>query len=112
MRWQPVDTRDDPHEPRFTGDPAELVDAYADMLALLDRPAWHAHAACRGQGTGAWFPARGQDPRPAQAICAGCPVAEQCLRFGHREKFGIWGGTSEKGRRQLRRSTDVESDAA
>lgn len=41
----------------------------------------------------------------AKAVCATCPVIDECLNFAivHNERLGIWGGTHEKERRPLRR---------
>lgn len=103
LAWQSIDLSEDPSEARYCGNPADVVDAYAELLELLRRPAWHERAACRGKGSGAWFPGQGVDVRPAQAICNGCPVAAECLAAGFREPAGIWGGASERARRQLRR---------
>jgi hypothetical protein len=53
-----------------------------------------------------FFPERGQSHRPAQAICASCPVSEQCdaeamtQPYAHRD--GIWGGKTGRQRRRLR----------
>lgn len=110
--WQSLDLTEDPDEARFDGDPAELVDALAELLELIRRPPWVEHAACRGRGTAEWFPNRGESIAPAAAICAGCPVQTECLRAGQGEHHGIWGGLSERGRRRLRRtSTDVDTAA-
>jgi WhiB family redox-sensing transcriptional regulator len=45
------------------------------------------------------------DDRDAKAICAGCPVREECLEYAMRwdQLCGVWGGLSERERRQLRR---------
>ncbi len=104
MRWRPVDLRTNAHEPRCAGDPADIVDAAAELLeALLKRPAWHAQAACRGQGHERWFPTRGNPATDAKAICAGCPVQEPCLAAAMAEPLtvGIWGGTTGKERRRM-----------
>jgi hypothetical protein len=76
------------------------------VMAMVwgQRPAWHAQAACRGQGPDAWFPARGEDYRPALAACAGCPVAAECARAGAGEQDGIWAGQSPRARRRARRT--------
>jgi WhiB family redox-sensing transcriptional regulator len=64
---------------------------------------WRTLAACRGLDPELFFPARGDSfaARNAQAVCATCPVAEQCLEFAIEvgETEGIWGGLSG---RQLR----------
>lgn len=41
--------------------------------------------------------------RKAKVICDGCPVQVECLEFGLREKFGVFGGLTERERRVLRR---------
>lgn len=74
----------------------------AFIRALLARPAWHADAACRGRSDVSWFPGRGEDVAPAVAVCAGCPVREQCQRAGEGET-GVWGGLSERRRKLERR---------
>lgn len=107
-RWQAIDTRTEPDPLAFAGDPADVIDAYGELLSLLERPWWHQHAACRGQGWEPWFPGRGQASEPAKAICAGCAVRDDCLAASlalpPTEVSGIWGGVSERQRRHLRRS--------
>lgn len=65
---------------------------------------WQEQAVCRGE-THIMFPGRGQAESPARALCAVCPVILDCAVVGVRdgEKFGIWGGLSEKQRRAYRR---------
>ena len=45
-------------------------------------------------------------PREAKEVCRGCVVREDCLEFAiaNSEKFGIWGGMSERERRRVRRA--------
>ena len=52
-----------------------------------------------------FFPARGESTRDAKAVCAVCPVRRDCLEFALRLKVahGVWGGLSERERRNLRR---------
>lgn len=73
---------------------------------LLDRPAWMADAACAEHDLELWFPANGQSPKPAKAICRSCLVVDECLEHALEagEVHGIWGATSPEERRQLRRS--------
>lgn len=76
-----------------------------DIRTWLDRPEWMEHAACRGVDPDLFFPARGEDQDAVKAICAACPVRFDCLDYAmvNSEKFGVWGGLSEKQRRALRR---------
>jgi WhiB family transcriptional regulator, redox-sensing transcriptional regulator len=78
---------------------------------------WKLDAACRGTDPDLFFPERGEATWPAKAICADCPVADDCLDAGMWEKFGIWGGLSERQRRrhragQRRRVLAATADAA
>jgi WhiB family redox-sensing transcriptional regulator len=74
---------------------------------LLNRPNWHADGACNGQDPNLFFPVRGQSTLPAVAICQTCAVQPECLRYGleNSHLVGIWGGTSERQRRLMRRQS-------
>lgn len=76
-----------------------------DLLGV-ESPDWVEHAECRGAPTEEFFPERGEDTQTAKVICAACPVSVECLAWAldHGEKHGIWGGTSERERRSLRRN--------
>jgi len=67
-------------------------------------PRWQHEAACRGLSTELFFPARGEPLAPPQTVCAGCKVRAECFEHAveARERFGIWGGTSERERRRIR----------
>lgn len=100
MAWESLQIDAGPDEPWANVDPAEALTA---LLQAYERPAWHAEAACRGKDPNLFFPARGQSTAEAKALCHRCPVQAECLTAGLGEKHGIWGGSSERGRRQLRR---------
>lgn len=72
---------------------------------------WRDFGACVGHVEITWFPARGESTRAAKAICASCPVRDVCreVALARGEKFGIWGGLSERQRRRLRRDTPSET---
>lgn len=75
------------------------------------RPDWHTHAACRGLDPAIFHPERGEGTTAgahAKTICAGCTVRPQCLEqaLTTNENVGIWGGTSNRERRHLRRNHD------
>lgn len=71
---------------------------------------WWLDAECRGLTTAQrdkiFFPGRGDLTAPAKRICEVCPVSAECLEWAMTvpEKHGIWGGKSERERRQLRRA--------
>lgn len=68
---------------------------------------------CRGKDPDIFFPERGASLRPAQRICAGCVVRNECLEYAlqHGERFGVWGGASERERRRIRRTRRLGASA-
>lgn len=66
---------------------------------------WRDDAACARVDGEVWFPNTGESPRPAKAICATCPVTNQCLQWAldTNERYGVYGGLTENERRALRR---------
>jgi len=73
-----------------------------DLFASV---AFMAFGACRGSDPDLFFPDRGESLEAAKALCAGCAVRDECLEHALRngERFGVWGGTSERERRRIRR---------
>ena len=71
---------------------------------------WQEHANCLGVDPDLFFPERGASTREAKGVCGGCEVRLACLEYAldHSEKFGIWGGLSERERRRLRRQRALE----
>lgn len=67
--------------------------------------AWQADALCAQTDPEAFFPEKGGSTREAKRICDGCEVRSECLDYAlaNDERFGIWGGLSERERRKLRR---------
>src|SRR4028118_1357450 len=67
---------------------------------------WQDEANCLGVDPDLFFPERGASTREAKEVCRGCVVREDCLEFAlaNGEKFGIWGGMSERERRRIRRA--------
>jgi WhiB family redox-sensing transcriptional regulator len=70
---------------------------------------WRDDAICAQTDPEAFFPDKGGSTRDGKKICLGCPVRTECLQYAldHDERFGIWGGLSERERRRLRRGSDV-----
>ena len=78
----------------------------------FDDLAWHDRANCKGANADLFFPERGASTRTAKGICRECQVRRECLEFALRsgEKFGIWGGLSERERRRVRRERQVAGE--
>lgn len=86
------------------------VDGFVDGLTLWrGRPvnvsAWSDLGACRGMDSDVFFPGRGDSTQLGKRVCAECEVRAACLEaaLANGEVYGIWGGTSEADRRQIRR---------
>jgi len=71
---------------------------------------WQENANCLGVDPDLFFPERGASTREAKAVCRSCEVRGECLEYAlaHGEKFGIWGGLSERERRRVRRQRALE----
>ena len=67
--------------------------------------AWQTDALCAQTDPEAFFPEKGGSTRDAKRVCESCPVREECLKYAmdNDERFGIWGGLSERERRRLRK---------
>ena len=75
------------------------------LLEWEPSPPWMRDAACRGMDPELFFPERGASPadyEEARAVCATCPVRQECAEYAVPEKHGIWGGLSERERRRVR----------
>jgi WhiB family transcriptional regulator, redox-sensing transcriptional regulator len=66
---------------------------------------WQDRALCAQTDPEAFFPEKGGSTREAKRVCRSCEVRAECLEYalGHDERFGIWGGLSERERRRLKR---------
>jgi len=66
--------------------------------------AWMDRARCAEVGDDFWFPEKGGSTREPKRVCQSCEVRAECLEYAldHDERFGIWGGMSERERRRLK----------
>ena len=80
---------------------------------MLDT-SWQEYSNCLGVDPDLFFPERGASTREAKEVCRGCIVRNDCLEFAlaNGEKFGIWGGMSERERRRIRRQRVVDRERA
>ncbi|MGA4838568.1 WhiB family transcriptional regulator [Streptomyces sp. G45] len=67
--------------------------------------AWQEQALCAQTGPDFFFPEPGSSVREAKRICRLCEMRSACLTYAldNDERFGVWGGLSEKERQNLRR---------
>lgn len=72
---------------------------------LQEDLSWHWDALCAETDPEVFFPEKGEPSDAAKAICTRCPVQAECLDYAlrHDERYGVWGGTSERDRRRLRK---------
>ncbi|MFD1720099.1 WhiB family transcriptional regulator [Amnibacterium endophyticum] len=88
-------------------DPINLGVPSVRRVAEDDDPlAWQADSLCAQTDPEAFFPEKGGSTREAKRICAQCEVRSQCLEYAlqNDERFGIWGGLSERERRKVRKA--------
>lgn len=116
---QPVPNRTDPWGNVIVADwtpdddqgPDTAAHDEIDRYELPTLPAglgdWVKRGPCRRPEVPTWlfFPGRGDNETTerAKAVCATCPVTAECLDAAlANDEPGIWGGTSERERRQMR----------
>jgi len=82
-------------------------------VIVADRSPWIADARCRGMNPELFYADRfgTQDVAQAKAVCAECPVRDECLQHALDtfERFGVWGGATVRERRSMRRRKLRES---
>jgi WhiB family redox-sensing transcriptional regulator len=102
--------------PHITTGPAQGVTTGRPQLSVVpdqtelepttdEDEQWQERALCAQTDPEAFFPEKGGSTREAKRICLGCEVKDRCLDYAlaHDERFGIWGGLSERERRRLKR---------
>ncbi len=81
-----------------------VITGFDEMFESIEEQ-WQERALCAQTDPEAFFPEKGGSTREAKRICLGCEVRDECLEYAlaHDERFGIWGGLSERERRRLKR---------
>src|ERR1035438_3986155 len=71
----------------------------------VDELGWQDQALCAQTDPEAFFPEKGGSTREAKRVCRSCEVRAECLEYAleNDERFGIWGGLSERERRKVKR---------
>lgn len=84
----------------------------ANVYEHLAKPEpWMQYGECATMDPDLFFPKRGGTIDEARAACAVCSCRKACLEYALRagEKYGVWGGLSERERRRLRRQIRVQT---
>lgn len=91
------------NRPQLSLVPDRIEDFPEDSELTEDQ--WQERALCAQTDPEAFFPEKGGSTREAKRICQGCEVRDECLEYAlaNDERFGIWGGLSERERRRLKR---------
>jgi len=100
----------DQHTTRFkeesrVSDRGTIAELALLPLADAEELAWQERALCAQTDPEAFFPEKGGSTREAKRVCLSCDVRGECLEYAlaNDERFGIWGGLSERERRRLKK---------
>lgn len=82
-----------------------ITDFFEYLTGQVDHQPWRERANCRGLDPALFVMERGDNGGPAKAVCRECEVRSECLDYvlTHNERLGIWGMTSERERKVMRR---------
>ena len=82
-----------------------MNEVYPMLHGVVEEPGWQERALCAQTDPEAFFPEKGGSTRDAKKVCLVCDVRLDCLEYAleNDERFGIWGGLSERERRRLRK---------
>jgi len=95
-----------PHEP--------VEQRSLDEYRVGEPLAWQDDALCAQTNPEGFFPEKGGSTRDSKKICESCEVRDICLEYAlqNEERFGIWGGKSERERRPLVQARRAERGRA
>lgn len=85
----------------------QRTDAVYRLLGNLPGNNFGSTPACSDKDPELFFPLDKQtgEIKKAKAVCAGCPVKAACLTFALQNgEQGVWGGTTESERVEMRRA--------
>lgn len=96
------------HDTGRDDDTADVIDLFAAFTA--QDVTWMEAGLCAQTDPESFFPEKGGSTREAKRVCRTCTVAAECLDWAldNDERFGIWGGLSERERRALKRALNAQ----
>ena len=68
---------------------------------------WRQRAACHGADPNTFFPSTDEEQKEVVGMfCASCAVRDECLNYAFvtNQDDGVWGATTERQRRRLRKA--------
>lgn len=79
-------------------------------MTAVSRQRWQESALCGQTDPEAFYPEKRQPVNAAKRVCLACEVRAECLAeaLAGDERFGVWGGLSEKERRALKKTMNSE----
>jgi WhiB family transcriptional regulator, redox-sensing transcriptional regulator len=79
-----------------------VSEVYPLLHGFDEELGWQERALCAQTDPEAFFPEKGGSTREAKQVCLSCDVRGECLDYAlaNDERFGIWGGMSERERRR------------
>ncbi len=88
-----------------------MSEVWAETFEDEGSLSWQQLALCAQTDPESFFPEKGGSTREAKKVCQSCEVRRECLEYAlaHDERFGIWGGLSERERRKLKKVVAVRS---
>ncbi|CAM3967553.1 WhiB family transcriptional regulator [Helcobacillus massiliensis] len=94
-----------PRTPMESGLSIVEIMGAGDFGEELEPASWQERALCAQTDPEAFFPEKGGSTREAKKVCTSCEVRAECLEYAlsNDERFGIWGGLSERERRRLKK---------
>lgn len=100
---QVTDTEE--HEPGLTADGKVDLDL---VFAAVGDAGWMEDALCAQTDPESFYPEKGGSTRDAKKTCEQCLVRAECLDWAltNDERFGIWGGLSERERRAIKKTLE------
>lgn len=81
-----------------------------DPLGYREGEGWKVFAGCADLDPESMYPGRGDSVQGCRVLCRACPVSEDCAEAGLYERFGVWGGLTERERRVIRRQRGIALD--
>jgi len=85
---------------------AELIRLALDSEEFDEEIGWQERALCAQTDPEAVVPEPDGSTREAKRVCLSCDGRGDCLEYAlaNDERFGIWGGLSERERRRLKKA--------